>query len=189
LFDLVTAQNVTADEVVIRYTRGAVLKNLMSKSYFMNDLKKMMAIYNVNNYQDLLCYQQIMLDLDKNNLSYDHAIEVITIIENLLMDLVSEELYFIGGYTPYLNNIISGIRYTWVNPFSWMNPFNYYGENNDKVYELLYEMDQLGDIAGKYDSLLAIRLKTLVFSYLHWRKVILGVIFLSCLPKIKEKIL
>lgn len=189
LHDVVNVQNGKAGEVVIQYTRGAIVKNLMSKSYFVDDIKKLMTIYKVNNYQDLPCYQQMMSDLDQKNLSDENAVKLIKVIENLLMDLVSDELYFIGAYVPYVGNFISGVRYKWVNPFSWMNPFNYYGENNDKIYQLLYELDQLGDIACQYDSLLSTRLKAAAFSYLHWRKVLLGMIFLAYLPAIKDKLL
>jgi hypothetical protein len=179
LIDTVDAQN--------NKTRGVVIKNLTFKTKFLYDLKKLMAVYNVDDYQKLPCYQQMMLDLDKNILSYQDAVVVITIFETLLMDLVSDELYIMGGYIPYLSNIITGIRYKWVNPFSWMNPFNYYGENNDKVYQLLYELDQLGDIAYKYDSLLATRLKTAAFSYLHWRKVILTGICVLGVVALKQR--
>jgi hypothetical protein len=188
LSDKVEVQNGATGEVVIRYTRGAIVKNLTSKLCFLHDIKKLMTVYKIENCQDLPCYQQMMLDLDKKNISNEDALILIAVFEKLLMDLVSDELYFLGGYVPYVGNIISGVRYKWINPFSWMNPFNYCGENNDKVYQLLYEMDQLADIAYKYDSLVATRLKVAFFSYLHWRKVVLGAIFLAYLPDIKKKL-
>ncbi|MBI2344553.1 hypothetical protein HYV10_00575 [Candidatus Dependentiae bacterium] len=168
--------------------RGAMFEGFNSKFKYFPYLKKICEIYGVRDLNDLPMYQNIMSDLDQQNISSDKAVALIKIFEYLIMDLVSDQLYFIGSYTTYASYVFTGIRYKWVNPFSWMNPFNYFGENNEVVYQLLHEMDQLANIATKYDTFLAIHLQATVFSYLHWRKVLLAVAVMACAPGVYNKI-
>ena len=159
--------------------RGVIIKQLGIKSSFFKELKELLKTYSVNGYDKLPTYQEIMNDLDNGRLSNEKAVTVIKIFEYLIMDLISDELYLFGNYTPYLSTFFTGVRYKWANPFSWLNPWNYFGENNDKVYQLFYEFDQLADIACKYDFVLGYRLKLTAFSYLHWRKVIAASVLVS----------
>lgn len=153
--------------------RGAVMNALFSTPCFSSSVGSLMSIHNVEQRYEIDSYQSIMRRLSKGQYEKAEAVALIGALEGVLMYLVDSELYVVGGYAPCLSVVVSGLRYTWVNPFSWMNPFNYFGENSDKVYQLLYEFDQLSDIADRYDSGLAWRLKVTSKSYLHWRKGLL----------------
>ncbi len=156
--------------------RGEIMGKLLTTRSLHPSVIALMRFDGVDSVDKLSSYQAIMQKIEEaafkqeSNALVEGAIEA---IEYAIMYLYDDKIYIVGGYTPYVSVLFSGLRWRALNPFSYLNPWSWVVENHEKGFQLIAELEQLSDIARSLkDNLVqASRLKTTVFSYKHWRMI------------------
>ena len=159
------------DESGYVLNRGEIIKIMQNESSLHGSLQALCRFTGAASADALPPYQDIMEQLSRIRFVTIDSEASIEAFEHAIMYAYDKQIYIIGGYTQYLSVLISGLRWRALNPFSYLNPWSWFTENHAKGSQLLYEFEQLVDIAYRINSAHYDRLRATLISYKHWRKI------------------
>ena len=151
--------------------RGAIMHSLMNNPNLQTELQAIMNFYGARGNQ-LKSYQAIMQDLS-TSIDTTKALAALKAFEHVIMLLYNYRAYVVSSnYNPYLNTFITGIRWSWFNPLEYLKPNSYLSDNNQKLNQLIDELENIAHTVYPHNRLISQRMMLTVASYRHWRKVI-----------------
>lgn len=117
--------------------------------------------------QNFSSYQQIMTNLSSTT-NTAQAIAALQGIEKIIMHLYNYKAYFGSSYDPVRSIFVTGIRQSWCDPRCY-GPKGWVSDNNLELKQLIDELENVANVMHRHSTIESMRLKTIVFSYRHWR--------------------
>lgn len=98
------------------------------------------------------------------------AIKAVRAIERAIMYLYDSKVYLAGSYKPVQSIFVTGIRKSWLKPWTYFSWDNWTSDNDTELYQLISELDQLADLIERHSLFESMRLKATIESYRNWRR-------------------
>lgn len=151
--------------------RGVIMDMILNNSQFQQEKETIQEFLNIPTTSPNInfTYQQI---LQKVQQSTDpvKAIAIIEAFEKALMHKYHYDSYALGTYRPWSSIIITGVKYSWINPIKWLNPTKLFNDDSNDAKQLINELENLSKIAYLHSDITHQRLSLMVHSYRHWRR-------------------
>ncbi len=156
--------------------RGAIMKAVIDHNPINVNTNPTLAAANAaiaqfdGQGQSFRSYQAIITNIGQS-INTQLAIDAVKAFESVIMHLYDYDAYMIGGYKPGLSVFMpTGIRWSWINPLTYLSLKSYFSDNDDRLKQLINELDKLANVVKIHSSAEYLRIKATAESYRNWRR-------------------